>query len=204
MTLTALLLASIPFIYFMSISAITPGPNNLMLAASGMNFGIRRSVPHIAGVTFGFMTLMLMCLFGVGAMYHTLPQLRVGLNVFCIAYIAYLSWKIATAGRPEALDPDGASKPFAFWQAALFQFVNPKGWVAALASTSTLLPDTTLAQQIVVVLLVAFLTGLPSLFVWTAFGKSMAKIFTSEKSHHIINIILALALVATIPMMIVH
>ncbi len=202
MTLPELFFASLPFAYFLLVSSVTPGPNNLMLAASGMNFGIRRTVPHMAGITFGFMTLMFMCAFGVGAIYAAYPQAHFVLNIFCASYILYLSYKIATSGKPDPVDPDSTKKPMGFVQASLFQFVNPKGWVSALASTSSLLPhDATIAQQSLVIFATVMLLGVPSICIWTLFGKGMARIFTSEKSHHIINIVLALLLAATIPMM---
>ncbi len=196
-----LFIASLPFAYFMSISAITPGPNNLMLAASGMNFGIRRTLPHMAGVTIGFMVLMFLCAFGIGTVYNAYPQAHIVLNVFCAAYILYLSYKIAMSGKPDPADPDSVSKPMTFVQAFLFQYVNPKAWVMALASTSTLLPVTSIAQQGLVLLAVSLLINAPCVSIWTAFGKGMAAVFSSERSHRVINIILAVLLVATIPMM---
>ena len=200
MTLPSLILASLPFAYFMAIASITPGPNNLMLAASGMNFGIRRTVPHMMGVVIGFTALMFLCAFGVGAAYHAVPEAHIVLNVLCAAYILYLAYKIATSGKPETNNETGA-QPMTFLQAALFQFVNPKAWVMALASASSLLPQVGLAGQSLVLLAMAFLINCPCVSIWAFFGKGMAEIFTSEKSLRIINLILAALLVATIPMM---
>lgn len=199
MTSAALFIASLPFAYFMAISSITPGPNNLMLAASGMNFGIRRTLPHMTGVVVGFTALMFLAAFGVGAVYKAYPQAHIMLSVFCAAYILYLAYKIATAGKPEA--GTSGARPMTFVQAFMFQFVNPKGLVMALASTSTLLPHAPLAQQCLVLVIMGFLINGPCVTIWAGFGTGMAKLFTSEKSHHIINAILALALIATIPMM---
>src|SRR5262245_10740350 len=96
---TEIAIADRPFAYFMIIASITPGPNILMLAASGMNYGVRRTVPHMLGVAFGFFSLMLLCVFGVGAIYHAYPNLRIVLNVGAAAYLLYLSWRVATAGQ---------------------------------------------------------------------------------------------------------
>jgi threonine/homoserine/homoserine lactone efflux protein len=203
-TFSELLFASLPFLWFMLVCSITPGPNNIMLAASGMNFGIRRTMPHIAGISFGFFALMLMCTFGVGAIYAAYPPAHIALNIFCAAYILYLSYKIATAGKPDPADVNSIKRPMNFFEGAMFQFVNPKGWVAALASTASLLPAAaTLVQKSFVILLMTIVIGLPSLLIWALFGKAMARIFTSEKSHHIINIVLALLLAATIPLMMI-
>ena len=148
-----LFFASLPFMWFMLVCSITPGPNNIMLAASGMNFGIRRTIPHMAGVSFGFFVLMLMCMLGVGAVYAAYPPAHLALNIFCAAYILYLSYKIATAGKPDPVDPDSAKRPMNFFEATMFQFINPKGWVAALASTASLLPpEATLLQKSIVIL----------------------------------------------------
>lgn len=202
MTLPDLFFASLPLAWFMLISSITPGPNNLMLAASGMNFGIRRTVPHMVGVATGFMTLMYLCAFGVGAVYHAYPEAHVALNIFCAAYILWLSWKIATAAGPE--EKKAGSKPLTFLQAFMFQYINPKGWVMALASTSTLLPQVEIGQQALVILVNALVISAPCVCIWTAFGTAIAKIFRSEKSRRVINIALGLMLVATIPLMLLH
>lgn len=193
-------IAALPFSYFMFVASITPGPNNLMLAASGMNYGVRRSLPHMLGIAFGFFTLMLLCVFGIGAVYHAYPQVRIFLNVFAALYLAYLAWRIATAGQVK-LENNSGARPMKFWEAALFQYVNPKGWVMALAAASTLMPDVSIAAQIAILVVMAFFINMPCIGIWTFFGRGMAAIFKTERTRRIVNIILAIALVATIPMM---
>jgi threonine/homoserine/homoserine lactone efflux protein len=168
MTLTELTLASLPFAWFMAVSSITPGPNNLMLAASGMNYGFKRTIPHMLGVAFGFGFLVFLCAFGIGAVYHTYPSLRMFLNAFAAVYMLYLAYKIATSGRPEFSGDEG-KRPMNFIEASLFQFVNPKGWVMALASASAFLPpEASLLQQSLVILVMVFAINFPCVGVWTS------------------------------------
>lgn len=198
------LIASLPFAWFMAVSSITPGPNNLMLAASGMNYGVRRTMPHMFGVIFGFALLLSVCALGIGAVYQAYPQIRVVLMVFGVAYLTYLSYKIAMSGKLK-LEARETSTPITFVQATLFQFVNPKGLVTGIAAMATLMPEgATLAQQLLLIAAVSLAINLPTVWIWAYFGHMISTVFKTERSHRIINIILALALLCTIPLIIVH
>jgi threonine/homoserine/homoserine lactone efflux protein len=201
MGLTELFIASLPFAWFMAVSSITPGPNNLMLAASGMNYGFRRTIPHMLGVAFGFGFFMLMCLFGIGALYNAFPQIHIFMNIFAALYMAYLAYKIAMSSAPKSINTTKEPRPMNFFEAAAFQFVNPKAIVMGLASISAFIPaGTTLGQQIFIIAVMVFAINLPCVGVWTGFGQAMARLFTTEKTRRIVNIVLALLLLATIPM----
>ncbi len=115
---------------FALVSSITPGPNNMMLMASGANFGLRRTVPHALGVGIGF-TLMIV-LVGVGLMglFDLFPVLNIALKVVSVVYLLWLAWKIANAAAPDT-DTGARGKPMTFVQAMLFQWVNPKAWSMA-------------------------------------------------------------------------
>jgi threonine/homoserine/homoserine lactone efflux protein len=128
----------IPLATFALVAAFTPGPNNLMLAASGMNHGFRRSVPHMAGICIGFPVMLLCVIFGVGALISGFPILREVMRLLSAAFILYFAWKIATTETD--LSVEGPGRPFTFWQAALFQWVNPKGWAVAIAVASLYAP----------------------------------------------------------------
>ncbi len=205
--MTALLLASLPFFWFFFVASITPGPNNFMLAASGMNFGYRRTLPHIAGVAVGFCSLMLLCMLGVGAVFQAFPALELALKIIAAAYLLYLAYLMAReALRPASADgaeAEGARKrPMTFTEAALFQYINPKGWMMGISSTATFLPAGAIAwEKAAVIILAVILIGVPCIIVWTMFGKAMAVLFTSDKYRRFINLTLALLLVLTIPMM---
>ena len=118
---------------FCFVSSITPGPNNFMLLASGVNFGFRRSLPHLAGVAIGFLWLILAVGFGLGTLLTLFPPLHLGLKIAGGAYLLYLAWKIASA-RTLSDGKTAAARPMTFFQAVLFQWVNPKAWVMAVTA----------------------------------------------------------------------
>lgn len=128
----------IPLATFALVAGFTPGPNNLMLAASGMNYGFRRSVPHMLGVSLGFPVMLLCITFGVGALIKGFPVLKEVMRVVSATFIVYFAWRIATAETD--IDVERAGRPFSLWQAALFQWVNPKGWAVAIAVASLYAP----------------------------------------------------------------
>jgi threonine/homoserine/homoserine lactone efflux protein len=201
--MTELAIAALPFFYFLLIAAITPGPNNVMLTASGMNFGYKRTLPHILGIYVGFTVLIMLTAFGIGAAYHAFPQIEIILKTLGSAYLVYLAYKIATAGRLGLKEKEkDATRPLTFTEAAMFQFINPKAVVACLTAISLLPPDLGIAQSILVIFICNSFSCLCSTSTWTVFGKMIAKLFRDDKTRHIINIILALLLLATIPMMV--
>lgn len=208
MTATQLFLASVPFFSFFLVASITPGPNNFMLAASGMNYGCRRTVPHIVGVAVGFCSLMLLCMLGVGAVFQTFPALQFALKTLAALYLLYLAFQMAreALSRPSGADSTNdapARQPMSFTQAALFQYINPKAWVMGITSTATFLPAAALlSQKTAVIVLAVLFIGVPCIIIWTLFGTVMAVLFTSDKTRKLVNLTLALLLVATIPMMV--
>ncbi|MFM8614006.1 MAG: LysE family translocator, partial [Alphaproteobacteria bacterium] len=109
-------------------TSCTPGPNNAMLTASGANFGFRRAVPHMLGIILGFPAMVLAIGLGLGTVFTALPWLHLALKYVGAAYMLYLAWRIATAGRGKGA---GAAKPIGFFEAAGFQWVNPKAWIMA-------------------------------------------------------------------------
>jgi len=158
-------------IAFGFVSSITPGPNNLMLLASGVNFGFQRTIPHMLGIGIGF-TVMVM-LVGVGLMqvFDALPASYQVLKVVSIAYLSFLAWKIATAAPPKE-DDGRRHTPFTFLQAAAFQWVNPKAWTMALTAVSVYSP-TRSAEAVLGVALVLGAVNLPSISVWTLIGQQL-------------------------------
>ena len=115
------------FAGFAFVSSVTPGPNNAMLLASGVNYGFRRTVPHIAGISLGCVAMLILVGLGLGRLFAAVPQLYLILRYAGAAYLLWLAWKIATAGP--MTDQKAASRPMTFWQAAAFQWVNPKAWI---------------------------------------------------------------------------
>ncbi|MDE4174375.1 LysE family translocator [Phaeobacter sp. PT47_59] len=180
---------------FAFVSSITPGPNNLMLMASGANFGFRRTIPHMLGVALGFVFMVILVGAGLIQIFDAFPVSYTGLKVVSVLYLLYLAWKIANAGPAETGDTKG--RPMTFVQAAAFQWVNPKAWAMALTSISAYAPD----QTIWAILLVAALFGainLPSVSSWTVLGQQMARILTNPRRLTLFNWVMAGLLVASL------
>ena len=117
-------------IAFAFVTAMTPGPNNTMLLTSGVNFGFNRTRPHVLGVTIGFTIMILAVGLGIGRIFTEFPPLYSGLRIVSVVYLMWLAWRIATAGTSNPIVTDEA-RPMTFFEAALFQWVNPKGWMVA-------------------------------------------------------------------------
>ncbi len=126
------------FLAFGFASAGTPGPNNMMLAASGATFGLHRTIPHIAGIAIGFPAMIVAVGLGLGEIFRLFPVVQEILKWIGSAYLLYLSWKIATAAgaSSEEAKAQARGKPLTFWQAAAFQWVNPKAWTMVMAMMS--------------------------------------------------------------------
>ena len=134
----------IAFSIFAFVTSVTPGPNNLMLLASGVNFGFRLSLPHILGISSGFFVMVLTVGLGLAEAFILFPWLYVFLKWVGVAYLLYLAWKIATSKQLEknTTTESANSRPMTFWSAAAFQWVNPKAWVMAVGAFSTYIPAT--------------------------------------------------------------
>lgn len=189
-----------PAIYFMFATSITPGPNNIMLASSGMNFGYRLSVPHITGIFSGLGLMIVLCAIGIGAVYESYPFVRNILKLLSGSYLVYLAYKTATAGGAEI---NGGGKPFTWLEAASFQFVNPKAWVMAITYASSFMPSAgSLWQQLGFLLVISVVTNYLCISCWVLFGQVMARMFTSDKTRKIINYIMASLLILMIPILV--
>lgn len=187
------LLAALLFYAF--VASITPGPNNLMLMASGANFGFRRTVPHMLGVALGFVFLALMVGLGLAGLFLAFPASHTVLKAVSVAYLLWLAWKIANAApaRAEA----AAGRPFAFLQAAAFQWVNPKAWAMALTAVTAYAPDQSLAS--VAVVACAFgAVNLPSVGTWVVAGQQLARLLTSPRRLAAFNWTMAALLVGSL------
>lgn len=185
----------IPLATFAFVMSITPGPNNLMLMASGANFGFRRTIPHMLGVALGFVFMAFLMGIGLAEMFENFPWLHTALKVVSVIYLLWLAWKIANAAPPEPGAAKG--KPLTFVQAAAFQWVNPKAWAMALTAVTIYAPsDTALA-----ILAVALLFGainLPSVSTWCLLGQGMQRVLTDQRRLIVFNWTMALLLVLSL------
>jgi len=180
---------------FAVVSSVTPGPNNLMLLASGANFGFRRTIPHMLGIGIGFTVLVLTTGAGLAQMFDQIPAATVVLKIAATLYLLYLAWRIAGAEAPGA--PKGHARPMTFLEAAAFQWVNPKAWAMALSAISVYSPDTSL-RSAVLVALVFGMVNLPSVSVWTVLGQQLARWLTSVQRRRVFNWTMAALLVLSL------
>ena len=180
---------------FAFVSSVTPGPNNLMLMASGANFGFRRTIPHMLGVALGFVFMVLLVGAGLVQVFDAFPVSYTVLKVGSVVYLLYLAWKIANSGPAKSGDATG--RPMTFLQAAAFQWVNPKAWAMALTAISAYTPDHTLLA-ILLVGLVFGAINLPSVGSWTLLGQQMARFLTNERRLTLFNWTMAALLVASL------
>ena len=186
---------------FAVVSSITPGPNNMMILASGVNFGFSRSLRHLFGISLGFGLMILLVGLGLHTLLERFPLVYSAMRWVGAAYLLWLAWKLAHAGPPSAKAPS-AAQPMGFFAAAAFQWVNPKAWVMAVTAISTYLPAQ--AQPLHIASLAAFFIALnlPCVATWGAFGSAMRRILLEPKRLRVFNVSMALALVASlIPML---
>src|SRR5438477_2510263 len=188
---------SIAFVVFAAVMCFTPGPNNVMLLASGLNYGFRRTMPHVAGVTVGFAFMIAVVGVGFGAIFTTYPVLQTVLKYAGAAYLIYLAFAIATAGAP---DPHAASqrRPMTFFGAALFQWVNVKGWVMVIGTVTAYAAMARYPWNIVLQTLLTLLMGLLSTVTWTLFGTALQSLVKSPGAIRAFNVAMAVLLLASL------
>ena len=187
---------------FATVTAFTPGPNNIMVTASGVNFGFTRTLPHILGITLGFVVLLLGCAAGLGAIFAAYPPLQIVLKVAGALYMLWLAWKVATSA-PSSAEPDEVARPLSFWQAALFQWVNPKAVVIALSAIAIYVRPANWRVDLAVLLVVFGVTTILAVATWTGFGVALRRVLNDPKRARIFNIVMAVLLVVSIVPMVI-
>ncbi|SFB84544.1 Threonine/homoserine/homoserine lactone efflux protein [Marinospirillum celere] len=175
----SLLLLGAALAYMVSMT-LTPGPNNIMLTASGANYGFRRTLPHIFGIAVGCLLLFVALALGLGSAFMHYPILQTVLKVLGSAYLLWLAWKIATA-PPPVIRTDNQGQPLTLVQAAAFQFANPKAWIVGIALMAGFLPDQgNLLLNALLLAGLSTLVGLPCVCIWAGFGVAIGRILKSE------------------------
>ncbi|HEV8034644.1 LysE family translocator [Yoonia sp.] len=193
----------IALIGFAFASSVTPGPNNLMLMASGANYGLRRTVPHMLGISIGHAFMVAMVGIVLLQIFTTYPVLNIALKILSATYMLWLSWKIANAVPPEAKEVTG--KPFTFLQAAAFQWVNPKAWFMAITAISAYAPqDRGLIAGSLMVAVVFAAVNLPSVTVWAWMGVQVRRWLGTARRLRVFNVTMAVLLVVSLYPMLTH
>ncbi len=187
----------LPLVSFAFVSSITPGPNNLMLSASGVVFGFNRTLPHLLGVAVGFTLLLFVCASGVGALLVGLPAAALMLKVVGTAYLLYLAWSYRNALAPQARS--AAARPMKFAEAVAFQFVNPKAWIMGLTAASVFVPDFEPRYLAVAAMCGVFsIVNLPCIATWAALGATLKRWLTRDRWRRVFSYGIALLTVYSV------
>ncbi len=190
---TSLLIA---FAVFAAVMFFTPGPNNIMVMSSGLTYGFRRTLPHIAGVVIGFAFMVGAVGLGFGTIFIAFPVLQVILKYAGAAYLVYLAIQIAMSGAPKP--GETGRGPMTFWQGAMFQWVNVKGWVAIIGTITAYAAIAPFPLNIVIQVVTFLIMGTASITVWTLFGTALRPFLTSASAVRGFNLAMAALLLASL------
>lgn len=184
-------------VVFAFVTSITPGPNNVMLMASGVNFGFRRTIPHIFGIGVGFLSLLLGVGFGLGAVLTAFPALHLALKIAGGVYLLHLAWRIAMT-RSLGDGNATAARPMTFLEAAAFQWMNPKAWVMAITGMAVYTSPVAPFLSVLVVSFAFALVNLPSVSTWAGFGVALRGFLADPVRLKWFNIAMGIALAASL------
>ncbi len=180
---------------FAFVTSVTPGPNNMMLLASGVNFGLRRTVPHMLGISLGHALMVFLVGLGLAGIFTAWPPTLTVLKIASVGYMLWLAWKIAQAGAPG--EGNRSANPMTFLQAAAFQWVNPKAWAMALGAVAAYVPNPSVSAYALVALVFAAV-NLPSVTLWAAAGQAVRRWLEGPGRLRIFNVTMAVLLVLSL------
>jgi len=180
----------------------TPGPNNLMLASSGANFGLKATTPHIFGVFLGFGLMLFTVALGFGQVFDRYPVLQTILHWVGAALLLWVAWRIANTKAPG--EAGARAKPFNIWQAAAFQWINPKAWVMCISLVGQFLDPDQAILSAAIMALVSMLSGATSAFGWAVFGQMLGRWMTSPLHLRIFNYTMAGIIVIGVVLLLIH
>jgi threonine/homoserine/homoserine lactone efflux protein len=187
----------IAFVIFATVMFFTPGPNNVMLLSSGLTYGFRRTLPHVAGITIGVAFMIGVVGLGLGTVFITYPVLQTFLKYAGAAYLIYLAAAIAMSG-PVKPDQDNRRGPMTFWGAAMFQWINVKGWVMVIGTITAYAGIASFPWNITIQVMLSLLLGVVACSSWALFGSALRPILTSERAVRAFNIVMAVLLLASL------
>lgn len=183
------------FCAFAFVSSVTPGPNNTMVLASGVNFGVARTVPHVLGISIGFGLMVALVSLGLGSLFVTFPWTWDVMRVAATLYLAWLAWKLATSGGMQDRD---VARPMGFLQAAAFQWINPKAWVMAVGACSTYVLSESVWLNMALLAGVFAIINLPSVAMWAVCGAALRRWLAQPRVLRVFNVGMALLLLASL------
>lgn len=181
---------------FTFVASVTPGPNNIMLLASGINYGIKKSLPHYFGICIGFLLLVTSVGFGLGALFKQSAVLHQTLQIAGSLYLIYFAWKIGSSSSAPSSNKSG--KPISFIEAALFQWVNPKAWVIAIGAIAAFSIPSRIATSIIAITVMYFIMGSLAMGIWLTIGACLQKFLRVGSRQRIFNIFMAILLILSI------
>ena len=187
----------IAFVMFAAVMFFTPGPNNIMLLSSGLTYGFRPTLPHIAGITFGFAFMIGVVGLGLGTIFISYPVLQTILKYAGVAYLIYLAAAIALSG-PVKHDKDNRRGPMTFWGAAMFQWINAKGWVMVIGTITAYAGIANFPWNITIQVMLSLVLGAVSCTAWALFGGALRPLLTSPRLVRTFNIVMAVLLLASL------
>jgi threonine/homoserine/homoserine lactone efflux protein len=187
----------VALVVFAAVMAFTPGPNNVMVLSSGLTYGFRRTLPHIAGIAIGVSFMVAAMGLGLGTIFIAYPVLQTILKYAGIAYLIYLAFVIAMS---ESVAPgqDNQRGPMTFWAAALFQWVNVKGWVMVIGTITAYAGIASFPWNIAIQTALSLLLGVVSCATWALFGSALRPLLTSRRTVRTFNIVMAVLLLASL------
>jgi threonine/homoserine/homoserine lactone efflux protein len=185
------------FIIFAVVMYFTPGPNNIMLLSSGLTYGFRRTIPHIAGITIGFAFMVGAVGLGLGTVFLAYPILPTILKYAGAAYLIYLAAVIAFSGPAKPGEAQGRG-PMTFWGAAMFQWINAKGWVIVIGTITAYAAIAQFPLNIAIQTVISLIVGALSTVAWAVFGTALRPVLTSERLVRAFNILMAVLLLASL------
>ncbi len=187
----------IAFVVFAAVMFFTPGPNNVMLLSSGLTFGFRRTLPHVAGITIGFAFMIGAVGLGFGTIFIAYPVLQTILKYAGVAYLIYLAAVIAMSG-PVTSNQHNGRRPMTFWGAAMFQWINIKGWVMVIGTITAYAAIASFPWNIVIQTAISLVMGTLSTVAWALFGTSLRPLLSSPMAVRAFNVVMAVLLLASL------
>ena len=194
----------LPLFGFVFAASMTPGPNNLLLAASGVRFGFKATIPHMLGVHFGYSAVLITVGLGLGAVFERFPVLQTALRIGGTVYVLYLAWRILRSWSVPSKDGAAAesgdkNRPIRFFEAFFFQFINPKGMIMAITVIAAYsVPGAGIVANLAMIVSVAAVVNAMSVTTWAGFGAAVQGIAGREPAASIIRWTLALMTVASV------